>query len=153
GIAQRCEAYFRTGRLNGELQVRVEDAQGQTLASRRLRASSSPGSEFRPALRLDVPLWLTLGNLALDETESGDTTETSPASATLDAGRELRIARFEFSHELPKSFQALQSVDFMVVTTSRTAGESAPLLGHDSDESSAILQNWVSSGGHLLISV
>ncbi len=140
GVPRRCEARFRTGRMNGELFVRIEDARGARLASRRLRAGSAAEAEFRPALRLDEPLWLMLGNLDLPAADS--TTR-----------REPRVVHLQSPAELPADWQALQSVDLMVVATSRQAGESTSQLKRFSEENNAALQDWVKEGGHLLISV
>ncbi len=151
---QRCEACFRTGRMNGELQIQVRDAQGQTLAGRRYRATSSPGSEFRPALRLDQPLWLTLGKVELTENSTPPEAVGKPhVVASAETGREPRIARFDSPDELPHDWRALESVDLIILATSRPAGEGVSLLSRISAATDATLQNWVSAGGHLLISI
>ena len=140
GALQRCQACFRTGRMNGELHVHVEDGRGHRLASRRLRVGNSPDAEFRPALRLDDSLWLTLGNIEL-------------APSGIDNGREPRVVRFPSPNDLPADCQLLESVDLMIFTTSRPAGESTSRLGQLSSATAKTLEDWVEGGGHLLISI
>jgi len=153
-VPQRCEACFRTGRMNGELQIQVRDPQGLILAVRRLRASSNAESEFRRALRLDQPLWLTLGNLDLDENSTpADTAGKPRAVVGADVGREPRIARFDSPHELPADWRALESVDLLILATGRSAGDGASLVSQISPATDATLRDWVNAGGHLLISV
>jgi hypothetical protein len=149
GIPARCEVCFRTGRMTGDLQVRVEDAQGQTLASRKLRAGSDANSEFHTVLRLDRPLWITLGNVDLS---TASTVADALGKGTV-SGRseEPRVVRYESPQELPSDWRAMQSVDLLVLPTARHSGASQ--LDLISPESDAIIRKWVRGGGHLLISV
>jgi hypothetical protein len=153
GAAQRCETSFRTGRLNGELVVRVQDSSGITLASRRLRAGSAADSELFPALHLDRPLWIALGNLDLSKAPSGngdaDSAAARPAS---EAARQPQIVRLPTLAELPVDWRSLQSVDLLILPTGKTAGGGS-LLGAITAERDDLLRTWVGEGGHLLISV
>ncbi|MGE5193543.1 MAG: hypothetical protein ACM3U2_13700 [Deltaproteobacteria bacterium] len=155
GSPVRCETSFRTGRLSGELHVRVQDSRGHTLASRRLRAANAADSELRPALRLDRPLWITLGNLDVTKRSSRDAdadADADAAAANPESAREPRIVRYQSLQELPADWRSLQSVDLLILPTGKAAGGGS-LLGGITTERNALLQKWVGGGGHLLISV
>jgi hypothetical protein len=148
GVSARCEVSFRTGRMNSDIQVRIEDSSRRTLASRRLRIGND-GSEFHVGLRLDRPLWITLGSVDLaNDSHAGDAAETGTAS---DSSREPRVVRFDSPRQLPEDWRALQSIDLLIFPTARHAG-TAP-LDQLSPESEAVIQKWVRGGGHLLVSV
>jgi hypothetical protein len=149
GVPARCEVCFRTGRMNGDLQVRIEDLHRRMLASRKLRTGSDASSKLRPALRLDRPLWLALGNVDLStDFPAGDSADKGTAS---DRSQEPRVVRLESLQQLPGDWRSLQSVDLLLLPTGRHGG-AAP-LDQISPESDALLRKWVRGGGHLLISV
>jgi hypothetical protein len=153
GLLQRCETSFRTGRLSGELVVRVQDSSGQTLASRRLRGGSAADSELLPALHLDRPLWLTLGRMDLSKASPGDeVADPAAARASSEALREPQIVGLPSPDVLPADWRSLQSVDLMILPTGKTAGGGS-LLGSITAGRNAMLRTWVGEGGHLLISV
>ena len=140
--ATRIEARFRTGKLAGDLQVRVVDAEGRMLASRRLRAGGDPSSELEPAQRLDRPLRVVLGKVELIEPQSADA-----------GGRGQSVARLASFDELPTDWRAWESIGMLVLPTGKSAGGGTSLLSQISAERDAVLQKWVRMGGHLLISV
>jgi hypothetical protein len=140
GVPRRCEACFRTGRTSGELYIHLEDGRGERLASRRLRTGSTLDADLRPALRLNEPLWLLFGNVDLNFTGSA-------------GRREPRVVRLRSPADLPADRQALQSIDLMVLPTSRGTGGETSLLDRISADDNAVLEDWVTGGGHLLISI
>jgi hypothetical protein len=152
GVASRIESAFRTGRLLGELQVRVVDDEGATLASRRLRAAQDSSSELRPALRLDVPLWVALGNLSLAGDSPRAESPEHDSGGESDSTSELRLARLDSLEQLPRDWRSLQSVEMLILPTAAQLGD-GPLIAHLPEEVDAILREWVGMGGHLLISV
>ena len=174
GPAARFETCFRTGRLAAELQVEVRDSDGLPLATRRLRpaslarppdssaegpAQSSAGLsdaliEFQPALKLDVPLWVTLGefDLAASFADSA-AASTAPVSANSESTLDPHLARLKSLGQLPTDSRALQSVDLLILPTARQAAGGESLLNQLTIEQGAVVQNWVRLGGHLLISI
>ncbi|HLJ10776.1 MAG TPA: hypothetical protein VKU82_06285 [Planctomycetaceae bacterium] len=150
----RCETCFRSGRMNPEIQIRVRDSQGRTSASRRLRTSSDDRSDVRAALRLDIPLWVTVGGLNLDApSATGDAGAGDRAPSSPDSGDDVRIARFEAFDELPSDWRGWQSVEMLVVTTRRQTDEGRSPLEEISSQTNATVREWVRLGGHLLVSV
>lgn len=154
GDSARVETCFRTGRLSGDVVVRIQDRDGRTLAQKRLRAGSDQASELRPALRLDVPLWVIVGKADLVEIPPlSDLPGTSPAAPTTDADRDLHIVRLDSPADLPQDSRAFQSVEMLILPTGRGAGGGISLLDQISPENDATLRDWVQMGGHLLVSV
>lgn len=150
-VPTRVEATFRTGRLSGELQVRVQSSDDRTLAQKRLRPTNAANSEMRPALRLERPLWVTLGSVELSE-KSPPAPATETAAAGLDTAREPRVAHFESLQALPADWQAMQSVEMLVFPTAAPASGASPLTSL-SEANDALLRTWVERGGHLLLSI
>ena len=142
GTATRIETRFRTGRLSGELLVEVADEEGKLLASRRLRPGTDSSVDLPPAIKLDLPLWITLGNIDLFAAGQG-----------VEIDRNLREARLETLERLPTDWRAMQSVDLLILPTGRRAGGGASLLTELSPARNELLRNWVQMGGHLLVSV
>lgn len=156
---------FRTGRMNGELSFEIRDFDGRTLAARRLRATSAAGalnatsgddgsSDLRLALKLDAPLWVTLGKFDLagafaDSAASGK----QPPGGSPDAAHDTHLARLDSPSQLPVDSRALQSVDLLILPTGRPAKSGDSILSQVAAAQSTLLQNWVRMGGHLLLSV
>ena len=153
------ETCFRTGRLNGELQFEVHDSAGRSLAAHRLRAAprdaprgednSSP--ELPPALKLGIPLWVSLGEFDLAAAFANSGTPSSGANPG--AANDLHLARFESLLQLPAESRGLQSVDLLILPTRRPAAGGDSLLKQLTANQDAVLQDWVRMGGHLLLSV
>ncbi len=153
GTSTRVEARFRTGRLNGDLQLRVVDSEGRTLATRRLRAASDPRADLAPAQRIDRPLWVILGNIDLfAEAQSTDQATSRPMGGAA-SGHESGLARIASLDLLPADWRAWQSIDMLVLPTGKDVASGASLLNQMTAERDAVLQKWVRMGGHLLISV
>ena len=170
GTSVRLETCFRTGRLKGELRLGIRDSDGQTLQARKLRPPSSAASisatsgsatpggdgqpELRPALKLDAPVWLTLGkfDLAAAFADSAASGKQSPGDNS-DSTRDPLLARFDSPSQLPTDARALQSVDLMIIPTGRPAAGGESVLDQLTATQSALLQEWVRMGGQLLISV
>ena len=150
----RFEACFRTGRLNGELHVRILDSEGQTLASRHLRATNSLHADLRPAVRFDRRLWVALGSAALLENPPlDDDSDRMAAFENLDPGLEPQLAHFATCDALPADWRAMQSVELLILLTAKQPDTGDSPLTQISPEHEALLRNWVRNGGHLLISI
>jgi hypothetical protein len=145
GEPARFETCVRSGRLNGELVVRIVDAEGRQLASQRVNSGRDADAAYHPALKLVTPLWITLGKLDLPE--SDDEAEGGAGSSN------PRIVALESALELPEHWRALQSVELLVLPTGRAAGGATSLLSQITADRDLVLRNWVQQGGHLLISV
>lgn len=145
GVPARFEACVRSGRTNGELLVRVVDAQGHLLASRRVSPGQDPDTAYRPALKLVTPLWITVGKLDLAVADADG--EGSAASSN------PRVVALDSVNELPTHWQSLQSVEMLILPTGRLVGGGQSRLAQISAERDAVLRNWVRQGGHLLVSV
>jgi hypothetical protein len=152
--------------MHGDLQVAVHDSEGRTLATRRLRPTARAGSadgspegddassDLRPAVRLDSPVWVTLGkfDLARSFAESA-TAGTQWTGANPDTAHDPHLPRLESLGQIPAESRALQSVDMLILPTGRLAGGGDSLLNQMTAGQDAVLQAWVRMGGHLLISV
>jgi hypothetical protein len=145
GAAERIETCVRSGRLNGDLRVRVNDDAGRTIAFRRLSPSSEADAAYHPALKLDTPLWLTVGKLELTSADAG----VDSGAGSLNP----QVVALDSLAELPLHWRALQSVEMLVLPTGRVAGGGTSLLAQISAGRDAMLRDWVRGGGHLLISV
>ncbi len=163
GMPVRIETCFRTGRLNGELQVEVRDSDGRTLAARRSRPVSraacwrgrsrgprqirlTHSTELRPALKLDASLWVTLGkfDLAASFAESQESGKQS-TGANPDAAPGLQLAHSQISRleslpQLPADSRALQSVDLLILPTGRQAAGGDSILDQMTAERDALVQ-------------
>lgn len=154
GESQTIEGCFRTGRLQGEVLIRLVDAEGKTHLQHRLRATTAEGSELRPALRHEVPLILTLADLpelqnVASKAKSEPTLFSTSAAGT---GFDPRVIRLADLDELPTSVRALESVAALVIPTARRSDGTSALAGL-TPARDALLRDWVRGGGHLLISV
>ncbi len=145
GAAERIETCVRSGRLNGDLRVRVNDDAGRTIAFRRLSPSREADAVYHPALKLDTPLWLTVGKLDLVSADAGVDEAAGNSNP--------QVVALESLAELPEHWRALQSIEMLVLPTGRVAGGGTSLLAQISAGRDATLRNWVRGGGHLLISV
>lgn len=147
GAESRLETRFRSGRLSGELQVRLQDASGQTLANSRLRAGDD--SVLPAGLRLDVPLWVELGKV---DVAAAGSKERRPVSGD-ESISEARVAQIGSLRELPRDWRALQSVEMLILPTGTAAGGGTPLVSQIEPEIDATIREWVKMGGHLVLSV
>lgn len=147
GQPQRLETYFRTGRLDGEILVRLYDPQGGLLHARRLHASARDGMGLPPALRHSDPLWVTLSELPELRTE-----EKPASSVSAEEPYDPRVARLGTLSELPENPLGLRSVDMLVLSTARQS-DGRSLLDDLTPAGDALLREWVRAGGHLLLGV
>jgi hypothetical protein len=154
GESQTIESCFRTGRLQGELLIRLVDAAGKTLWQRRLQAAAIAGAEFLPALRHDMPLIVSLAELpelgvgASKPAAQPTLFSASAASATFDP----RVIRVAGLGDLPASVRGLESVTAIVIPTARRSDGALPLADLTAPRN-ALLRDWVRGGGHLVITV
>jgi hypothetical protein len=159
GKSVPLETCFRTGRLNGELQFEIHDAEGRSLAVHKLRAAprdaprgeDNSAAELPSALKLGFPLWVSLGEFDLAAAFANAGTPSSGANP--DAANDLHLARFESLVQLPAQARALQSVDLLILPTRPPAAGGDSILNQVTEKQDAVLQEWVRMGGHLLISV
>ncbi|MSR56330.1 MAG: hypothetical protein EXS05_01485 [Planctomycetaceae bacterium] len=153
-VPTRLESCFRTGRQHGELRIRLVDPQGGLLLERPLRTSEDESAVLRPALRHDVPLWVTLPQLP--DLESGPARARSEARSaalpTAESSYEPQVARLQSLAELPEHPKALESVDILVLPTAPRA-DGASLLAGMTAQHDRVLHDWVRGGGHLLVTV
>lgn len=146
------ETGFRTGRQHGELRVRLVDGNGETLAERRLRSSDSDEAPLRPALRHDVPLWVTFVQLPDLATGKSQSSEDFRGNSQPEATYEPQIASLLSLSDLPRHSRALGSVDILVLPTAATPDRKS-LLSEMADDHDRLLREWVHEGGHLLLTV
>jgi hypothetical protein len=146
GGSRQIECEFRTGRLNGELLVRLLDTEGRTLWQDRLRASTG----LSPALRYDVPIVVTLADLpdlkSVVRTNSRADSDSSTGEVTFDP-RVVRLTRFD---ELPENPRALESVDLLILPAGGRSGRPG-LLETLTPSRNSVLREWVRGGGHLTL--
>jgi hypothetical protein len=153
--SSRIEGSFRTGRLQGELLIRLIDRDGHELWKERLRTSGEDNAPFRPAMRHDVPLWLTLTDLP-DPGDSEAKTATSGPEPL--AGRRPsrsyvpRVLRLGGLDDLPAKVEDLESVDVFVFPTARNADGKSPLDSLTPAVSDR-LRDWVRLGGTLILTI
>jgi hypothetical protein len=146
GVSQRIEGEFRTGRLKGDLLVRLLDAEGKTLWQNRLRS----GSGVPPALRNDVPVVVTLAELpdlkSVVRTNSKAESNSSAGEVVFDP-RVVRLKQFD---DLPANSRALESVDLLILPAGSRSDGHGPLetLTAACD---SVLREWVRGGGHLAL--
>lgn len=153
GETQPIEAYFRTGRIAGEISIRLVDSQGDDLCPpQRLRPSMGEDAAFRPALRADDLLWVTAAALPeltiSDQSSPGTPVPTSGAiSAKLP-----HVSTLPGLAALPFEPRGCESVDVLILATTVSAPGSSLLTDLDAARST-MLRDWVRSGGHLLLSI
>jgi hypothetical protein len=141
GVLQRCEVCVRLGRTKCDLQIRVEDSAGRQLTVRRISLKSDEGHPYHEALKLDRPLWLTMGNLRIPDADTESAGSASPLIVALDSPAEL-----------PETWRAMQSVEMLVLPASPQAGGGTSLLAQLTVLHMEMLKTWVQRGGHLLVS-
>ena len=144
GTITRIERAVRSGRLQGDLLVRVMSADGTKYASERIGARDD--SVYRPAMKLASPLWITLGKFEIGSSAEGESDRHLDDAAP-------RIVHLASPNELPLQWRSLQSIDLLILPTGRAAGGDASLLANMTADRSESLREWVLHGGHLVISV
>lgn len=149
GKPARIEGLFKTGRRNGELQVQLE-SEGQVLATKTLRAEAGSAS-FGIGLQQSQQVWAAVGNPAgLEES----------LQATVDAvGDEEQLAKLErvviplAVEELPTTRQAYAGIDTLIVATAAAEEKTKPFPLQITKAQNAALDQWVRTGGYLVLSV
>lgn len=141
GETRTLETCFQTARATGDVIVRLDDGDGKLLVQRKVRRSEQDDAEIRPGLKLDVPLWVTLGHPPGIEAEVAGMT-----------GRAARVVPLESAADFPRDWRAWSSVDALVIATAGTGDRPSVLAGFDSARSET-LRNWVRNGGHLILSM
>ncbi len=139
GKQTRLEAYFRSGRLDSYLEIRVL-AGDEVLDHRRLRPSDLDGAELREPIGKSETLLVTLGKPS-GFTAAADADEST--AATYAMFRNVKLAELDSPTQLPVDARGYEGVDTMVI-----AGE----YNLDERRSSA-LQDWVWHGGRLIVAV
>ncbi|HTI49812.1 MAG TPA: hypothetical protein VL475_02630, partial [Planctomycetaceae bacterium] len=146
--SHRVETGFRTGRLQGDLGVRLLDADGRTLWQDRLRANSG----LPPALRHDVPFVVTFAELPELKSVVRAGAKVEAKSPLGEAAFDPRVVRLASLGDLPGASRAMESVDLLILPAAhRSEGHS--LLEGLTPSRDAVLREWVRDGGHLLISI
>jgi hypothetical protein len=125
---QTLKAVFRTGRLDGNLRVRVS-ADGNEV-ERLLRTSNDEAGTLRPALQQSVVLVAVLGQPAglsdLDNLE-----------------RPVRIVKIKDATDLPATYAAFGGLDILFINGN------PKITAAQSDA----IRDWVHAGGHLTLAV
>ncbi|MFN0051427.1 MAG: hypothetical protein ACKV0T_04505 [Planctomycetales bacterium] len=154
GAAVRLESVFRTGRMTGEIHVRLVDDSGNTLISRRMTPrDNADETGLSPALRQNIPLWVTLVDLPVLRTGSAGSSQ-QPSSTTAPGSEspyDPVVVRLRQLTDLPSHPRGLASVDVLVLPAAGSVGET-PLWGEQPEAQSALLREWVRGGGHLIVS-
>jgi hypothetical protein len=125
---QTLEAVFRTGRLDGNLRVRVS-ADGDEV-ERLLRTNHDEAGELRPALEQSVVLVAVLG-------------QPAGLSDLDDLERPVQIVKLKDATDLPAEYAAYGGLDVLFINGNPAI--TAP-------QSDAI-RDWVYAGGHLTLAV
>lgn len=146
GVSRQIECEFRTGRLNGELLVRLVDTEGRTLWQDRLRARTG----LPPALRYDVPIVVTLADLPDLKSMVRTNSRTDSASAKGEVAFDPRVIRLKQFEELPGNPRALESVDLLILPAGGRSGGRG-LLETLTPARDSVLREWVRGGGHLTL--
>ncbi len=151
--AIRLEGTFRVGRLDGQLQISLVDAESKTvladrgvpISRRELTDSSEPLKDSAGQADDDVSLKMLL------HTSQCLLTVGSPAGVSemeqaiqRQSGRDIRftVLRVPSVRDLPVSPDALESVDWLLLTDDFSC----------SQEQVVLIRDWVSTGGNLLVS-
>jgi hypothetical protein len=141
----RLRGLFRSGRLDSELRVRVDDGANNS-ASRYLRPSAADDSTFRPALLQSVPLIATLGHPhGFDDISAGGSAADDPTGTPTagDTGGELLAVELDSEEELPLDADGYDGVDTLVIAGNY---DLEPLR-------STAVREWVQRGGDLFLAV
>src|SRR5579871_5650715 len=158
---QRLQTYFKSGRLTGDLHVRVYSGE-HLLASDRYRPNTAPGSPLRPALMQSVALWATLGkpggfddrpDVAPVQVSNSPGGIGKPVAPTSVPSREIREAPLESALQLPDEWRGYQTLEGLCICCSAAGPDGKLLISQLTDRQDAAIREWVQSGGHLVLSV
>lgn len=170
GQPLQLQAAFRSGRLNGEITVRVEDELGQVLAAQRVQSGDKLAAA-RPALRQDVLLWATLGHppgfesgplhdVRSKSDASSPAAESSRAavpenSPRADTGVQVQVVHLDSASALPDAGQGrlYESLDTLILVVGEKSREGDDWLLEITEDQSAALCDWVRTGGHLVLAL
>lgn len=151
GVPTRLETCFKSGRINGELQIRLENDAGEVLHTEVIRPEAKQESLLQPALRVEVPVWGVLGQPAgFDEivtaTRENDRRESGETISP-------QIVRCNTIENLPQDWRGYQSLTALVIATAKSSPDQPSLLKAIIPEHDAALREWVRHGGHLVLSI
>lgn len=147
--SQTLSAPFTVGRLGGELELWVTDAEGRELWRRRLDPGRDVTQEFHRPLRLDVPVWLTAARLPVPYQPQTDRSKSPPDVKT----RQPWVLGLDEIPDFPSSRLGLQPAQVVVLPTRSSEGVGPSLLERISETQSEALRQWVRQGGHLVLSL
>lgn len=165
GQARRVQAAFRSGRLSGEIAIRVENDAGRVLVTRRVE-SGDQNTIVQPALRQDVLLWVTLGHppgfesvVSQDDlTQSKEVGKSSPPSESRpkeSSAAQVQVVHLDSPAALPSRQQGepYSSLDALVLAVGEKSSKHDDWLPQLTTDQNEALRNWVQSGGHLVLAV
>jgi hypothetical protein len=170
GQPLRLQAAFRSGRLNGEISVRVEDEAGPVLATQRV-VTGDVGTAARKALRQDVLLWATLGHPpgfesgplhdvrsktdASSQAAGSSRGAVPEAALRSDSSVQVQIASLDSASGLPGAGQGrlYESLDALVLALGEASRDGDDWLAQITADQNEALRDWVQTGGHLVLAV
>ncbi len=137
------EGCFKTGRIGGDIRVRIQDREGRDRALLRLRDAATPGGAMHDGLRLDTRLVATLGHPA----GFGN----APASVSDHTDSNWVVTPLATAADLPSISRAYDALDalFLADEAVQTGGQS--LLARIQPVQSEALRDWVRCGGRLVV--
>jgi len=145
GGPHRISTWFRTGRLEGEIRVRLVTDEA-VLATRRVRAQA--GGTVGPAVTQSVAIFATLGQPAGFPDDAAGKNSFSEA-----LHRDFRVGALKSPAELPESETAYEGLNALIIAAGARSADGQLLLQQLSPAQNAALRDWVRLGGHLVLAI
>jgi len=141
---------FTLGRLQAPLTLRLVNERGERVWTSRLTPSTAADAPFRPQLRQEDELWLSLARLPAAVAGTSESTGNRG-----EANPRLVVVAGTAASDLPAETTGYAPVRVVVLPT-RLAGATAEgpsLFQQLSPAQSDALAGWVRQGGHLVLSI
>jgi hypothetical protein len=132
--------FFMPGRIEETVTLKVVSQDGNVLVSRRLLAAESASEEMDfSVVKHTVPVWVVAGKIG--SSRSGKSDQNSILESLADRG--VHVSSLESASELPSHWRAYSATSTIFLAGSFEL----------TDEQSAALNQWVRSGGHVVLVV
>lgn len=132
--------FFMPGRIEETVTLKVVAQDGNVLVSRRLVATESATKEMDfTVVQHTVPVWIVAGKIG--SSHSGKTDRQTLQDTLADRG--VHVSSLESASELPSHWRAYSATSTVFLAGSFEL----------TDEQSAALNQWVRSGGHIVVIV
>ncbi|HVW00355.1 MAG TPA: hypothetical protein VHB77_08445 [Planctomycetaceae bacterium] len=142
GAPKRVEGCFRTGRVSGDLHLRLTSGE-RTLATTHLRAEANH-EILRPAFTQAVALWATLGKpMGSEPGQKPDEVQS----------RQRKTAALASAAELPSDHAGYESLEVLIVAGGAQAEGTGLEIARLTAAQNAALRGWVQNGGHVFVAV